>query len=32
MGVFITIGIAQVVLAAVGTAWFRTGGWKRKVV
>lgn len=31
-GVFIVIGIAQVVLAVIGTIWFRTGVWKRKVV
>lgn len=31
-GVFIVIGIAQVVLAIIGTIWFRTGVWKRKVV
>ncbi|MBO6576614.1 MAG: MATE family efflux transporter [Rhodothermales bacterium] len=31
-GVFITIGFAQVVLAIVGTIWFRAGTWKRKVV
>ncbi|NNE71630.1 MAG: MATE family efflux transporter [Rhodothermales bacterium] len=31
-GVFIVISIAQVVLAIIGTIWFRTGIWKRKVV
>ena len=31
-GVFVTIGIAQVVLAIVGTLWFRAGHWKRHVV
>ncbi|MFT5515064.1 MAG: putative MATE family efflux protein [Rhodothermales bacterium] len=31
-GVFATIAISQVVLAAVGTIWFRRGSWKRKIV
>jgi putative MATE family efflux protein len=31
-GVFVTIAISQVVLAAVGVAWFRVGTWKRHVV
>jgi len=28
-GVFVTIAISQVVLAAVGVIWFRRGAWKR---
>jgi Na+-driven multidrug efflux pump len=31
-GVFIVIGIAQVVLAIIGVVLFRRGTWKRKVV